>query len=50
MRDKRGNLVSAFNADGSLREIPLVIYYQAEFQVFEHVFTQLMKREFEDKL
>ena len=50
MRDERGNLVSAFNADGSLRENPLIIYYQAEFQVFEHVFTQLMKREFEDKL
>ena len=48
-RDDRGNLVSAFNADGALRAQPIIVYYQAEFQVFEHAFTQLMKREFEDQ-
>ncbi len=50
MRDDHGNLVQAFNADGTTREHPSIIYYQSEFQVFEHAFTQLMKHEFEDQL
>ena len=49
MRDGRGNLVSPYNADGTLREMPIIIYHQAQFQVLEHTFTQLMKREFEDQ-
>jgi hypothetical protein len=49
MRDDLGNLVSKYNADGSLRAEPNIVYYQSEFQVFEKTFTELMRREFEEQ-
>ena len=49
MRDDRGNLVSKYNTDGSLRATPVIVYYQSEFQVFEQVFTELMRKEFEEQ-
>ena len=49
MRDDRGNLASLYDDTGALRAAPVVVYYQAEFQVFEQVFTELMRREFEEQ-
>ncbi len=49
MRDDHGNLVRLYDQNGRLRAQPIIVYYQAEFQVFEHAFTQLMKHEFEDQ-
>jgi hypothetical protein len=49
MRDNHGNLVRLYDQNGTLRARPIIVYYQAEFQVFEHAFTQLMKHEFEDQ-
>lgn len=37
MRDNRGNLVRLYKADGTPRPDPEIVYYQAEFQVFEQV-------------
>jgi hypothetical protein len=48
-RDAYGNLVSLYNADGSPREVPQIVYYQAEFQVIEQNFTELMCQEFEEQ-
>ena len=49
MRDARGNLVSLYDDTGALRAEPIIVYYQAEFQVFEQAFTELMRREFEEQ-
>ena len=49
MRDDHGNLVSLYNDDGSMRETPQIVYYQSEFQVLEHAFTELMRQEFEEQ-
>ena len=49
MRDDHGNLVKMYDAGGNLQAIPEVVYYQAEFQVFEQAFTELMRREFEEQ-
>ena len=61
-RDGRGNLVSKYQITPvhdhrgkfefnkiTLRQEPLIVYYQAEFQVFEHTFTELMRKEFEEQ-
>jgi hypothetical protein len=54
-RDQRGNLVSKYNADGTLRvnpqgqAAPEIVYYQAEFAVLEHEFSKRMKAEFEEQ-
>ena len=54
-RDNLGNLVSRYNADGSLRrntagaEETEIVYYQAEFAIIEHEFTKLLKAEFQDQ-
>jgi hypothetical protein len=47
-RDNRGNLVSKYQQDGTLRPAPVIVYYQAEFQVFEQTFSELMKKKFEE--
>ncbi len=46
-RDEHGNLVSKYQQDGTLRAVPIIVYYQSEFQVFEHTFTALLREEFE---
>ena len=48
-RDDHGNLVSLFNTDGTLRPQPIIVYHQAEFQVVEQTFTELMRQEFEEQ-
>ena len=50
-RDDHGNLVRAHLADGTPRppaEVEIV-YHQAEFQVLELAFTELMRKEFEEQ-
>ncbi len=50
-RDNHGNLVKAHGADGTPRPPAAVeiVYHQAEFQVLELAFTELMRREFEEQ-
>ncbi|MBY0281913.1 MAG: hypothetical protein K2W94_07115 [Alphaproteobacteria bacterium] len=48
-RDINGNLVNKYQADGTPLAEPNIIYHQAEFQVLEYVFTELLKREFEEQ-
>ncbi|MBY0280747.1 MAG: hypothetical protein K2W94_01145 [Alphaproteobacteria bacterium] len=47
MRDAHGNLVKLYDINGNRRATPLIVYYQAEFQVLEQEFTELMRRHFE---
>ena len=49
MRDDHGNLVRLYDAAGSLQAMPEIVYYQAEFQVFEQTFTELMRKHFEEQ-
>jgi hypothetical protein len=50
-RNAYGNLVKAHQADGTLRPADAVeiVYHQAEFQVLEMTFTELMRKEFEEQ-
>ncbi len=50
-RDTHGNLVKAYLADGTARPPAAVeiVYHQAEFQVLEMTFTELMRKEFEEQ-
>ncbi|CAO5679820.1 MAG: hypothetical protein NEHIOOID_01117 [Holosporales bacterium] len=47
-RDASGNMVRRYNADGSLRDNPIIVYYQAEFALIEREFTKLLKCEFHE--
>ncbi|CAO5676028.1 MAG: hypothetical protein NEHIOOID_00628 [Holosporales bacterium] len=47
-RDASGNMVRRYNADGSLRDNPIIVYYQAEFAIMEREFTKLLKRKFHE--
>ena len=48
-RNGHGDLVSLYDGDGNLRPEPIIVYYQAEFQVFEQAFTELMRKQFEEQ-
>jgi hypothetical protein len=48
-RNDHGDLVSLYDGDGNLRPEPIIVYYQAEFQVFEQAFTELMRKQFEEQ-
>lgn len=49
VRDAHGNLVKGYLADGTRNPNPEIVYYQAEFQVLEHAFTEHMRKEFEEQ-
>ena len=48
-RNDHGDLVSLYDGGGNLRPEPIIVYYQAEFQVFEQAFTELMRKQFEEQ-
>ena len=48
-RDAQGNLVRNYDAEGKLLRPAVLVYYQAEFQIIEHTFTQLLRKRLEEQ-
>ncbi|CAO5679028.1 MAG: hypothetical protein NEHIOOID_01023 [Holosporales bacterium] len=49
-RDASGNMVRRYNADGSLRNNPIIVYHQAEFVIMELEFTKLLRELHENRV
>ncbi|CAO5678548.1 MAG: hypothetical protein HEEMFOPI_01399 [Holosporales bacterium] len=49
-RDQSGNMVSAHNADGSLKDTPEIVYYQTEFMIIEKEFTGYLEEEYQGQI
>ncbi|CAO5678500.1 MAG: hypothetical protein HEEMFOPI_01391 [Holosporales bacterium] len=48
-KNELGHMVRRYHADGSVRDNPEIVYYQAEFAILEHQFTNLLVQELNEK-